>query len=125
MAENENECGGAIVHNRGCLSPCQNGERRLEKAGALAPLAAVEIEFQIVVLAGYFPQRIADRERQRSAAEIRMNDDAGAIDDRLDAAARKTLQSPADTRRRILKLRRFPAGRRFGAHRRDFLPNQM
>ncbi len=85
MPQNEHQCGSVVVHDSGGVSPAQEREIVFEIGRAAAAFAAGQIVFEVVVVRADLRQRFDCGRAERSATEVSVDDDAGAVDDRLDA----------------------------------------
>ena len=119
MVNDENERSGAIVHHTGRFSLTECGEGALEILAASATCARVQIEFQIVVGAPDVNQSIKRFGCERRAAQVRVNNDAGTVDYRLQTTVAKPVERNLDSLDRIATPLFRVAGLR------KFLPNRL
>ena len=68
----------------------------LDIIAAGAALAGDEIELEIGIAAGDLIERLNGGRRERRASEIRVNDNTGAVDHRLDSVGATVLDGGAD-----------------------------
>src|SRR4029077_5123419 len=86
MLDDQDQRGCAIVYDRGGFRAAKNSEGVLDVIAAMTPLAGCQIVFEIRVTGAGFNQRANGLARERGASEICVNDNAGAVDHRLNSA---------------------------------------
>ena len=96
MPQDEHERGGAIVHHGRCLGAAEQREIVLEVGRAMAAFAARQIVFEIGVIGSDRGERFDRRRAERCAAEVRVNDDAGAVDHRLNFRELQRIDAPRE-----------------------------
>ena len=96
MANHQHERRGAVVHNRRRLGTAEQREVMLEVRRPSAPRAAGQVKFQIVVVRGDGLEGLDHRRTERRPAEVSVDDNAGAIDERLNARRPERLEGRAD-----------------------------
>ena len=85
MPENQDERSGAIVDDRGRFRTAQQREIVFEIDGTMSAFTGREIVFEVVVVARNGAEGFDDRLAERRTTEVGVNDDAGAVDERLDS----------------------------------------
>ena len=119
MMDDENERSRAIVHHAGGFGLTESRERTLKILAASATHTRVQIEFQIVIGAASFEQCVQGLRCERYASEIGVNNDAGAVDYRLQTAAPKPIE------RSVHSLDRIPPELFRTASLCEFLSNRL
>jgi hypothetical protein len=97
MADDQNQTGRAIVHDRGSLGLAQDREGALKVGTSAAAIAGPEIELYIIISGSDLTEDFANALGKWGAAEIGVNDDSGSVDDRLNPAGLKPLNCGPDT----------------------------
>ena len=75
-----------------------------EISGAAAPLAAGQIEFEIVVVGGNGLKHLDHGGSERRAAQVGVNNNAGAVDHRLDTRVAERVERRADAREHAVEV---------------------
>src|SRR5260370_29977952 len=96
MTDDEDERGRAVVHDGGRFCLAEEGKRALEINAAATAVAGGEIELQIIIRGGGIPERFACALRKGRSTEVVVNDDAGAVDHRLNSTRAKLLDRGAN-----------------------------
>ena len=119
MLNDQHQRGRAVVNDRGRFRSAKERERILDVSAAATALARHEIIFEIGVGRTDFFERLDRLRRKRRAPNVRVNDDPGPVDDRLQPAGAKLLERTAykiDNRSEFGNLA-------FRANPRKFLPD--
>src|SRR5205809_7069488 len=96
MTNDQHQRGRAIVDERCGFGLTQNGERALEIRATLPATARFQIELYIIISGSDAAEYFAGALGQRRPSEVRVNDNAGPIDYRLDAAGAQIVNRGAD-----------------------------
>lgn len=94
-AEGEDEGGSAVVDSGGGFGFEKAGESGFEVAGALAAAPGREVKFKVGVAGGDFLKGPGCAGTEGRASEVGVNEDAGGIDDRLEAGIGKFAEALA------------------------------
>jgi hypothetical protein len=89
VAEDEDEGGGAVIDDSGGFCAGEEGEGFFEKAATGAARSSVEIELEVMVGRSDRSDVVGDGSGEGGTAEVGVDEDAGGIDDWLDAGARE------------------------------------
>ena len=92
MLNDQHQRGRAVVNDRGRFRSAKERERILDVSAAATALARHEIIFEIGVSRTDFFERLDRLRRKRRAPNVRVNDDPGPVDDRLQPAGAKLLE---------------------------------
>jgi len=87
VAEDEDEGGGGIIDDGGGGGVGGEGEEVFDVGGAGSAFAGVEVEFEVAVTGGDIGEGEGGGLGEGGAAEVGVEEDAGAVDDRLEAVA--------------------------------------
>ena len=115
MAHDEDERGRAIVDHGGGFRAAEQSETLFQISGALSPGSGGEVVLEIVVAGADVRERAQRRGAERSPAEIGVENDAGAVDDRLQASLGAAIERAAQIERRFVRMEeslRVRGGRR-------------
>ena len=95
-AEGEDEGGGAVVDDGGGFGFDEDGEGFFEKGSAFAALASGEVDLEVAVVGGDIVDGLRGAVTEGGAAEVGVNENAGAVEDGLEAGAFEDLQGGGD-----------------------------
>lgn len=84
-AEGEDEGGGAVVDDGGGFGLDEDGEGFFEEGSALATLAGGEVDLEVAVVGGDVVDGLGGAVAEGGAAEVGVDEDAGAVEDGLEA----------------------------------------
>src|SRR5205814_8255386 len=104
MPKDEHQGRGAVVDDRRRFRAADEGQVVFEISGAAAPHAAGQIEFEIVVVGGNGLKHLDYGESERRAAQVGVDDDAGAVDHRLDTRVAEGVERRADAREHAVEV---------------------
>ena len=96
MTDDEDERGRAVVHDDSSFCLAEEGKRALEINAAVSTVAGGKIELQITIRGGGIPERFACALRKWRSTEVGVNDNAGAVDHRLNSTRAKLLKRRLD-----------------------------
>src|ERR1700722_5807507 len=105
MSKNQNKRTRVIIHNRSSFRSAQQCEIVFRVRGAPAAPSLGESVLKIVVLRSDPGHRFHDSMPQWRATEIRVNENAGAIDHRLDAGCAQDSQRGTHERENVIEAR--------------------
>jgi hypothetical protein len=105
MAKNQNQRARIIIHHRRGFRAAQEREILFQIRGAMATPSPGEPVFKIVVLHSDSGHRLHDSGPQRRTAKVRVNENAGAINHRLDAGCAQDLQCGTQLRENFFEGR--------------------
>ena len=86
MPKHEQQRRGTVVGDGGGFRAAEQREIMFEISRTAASLAAGQVKFEIVVTGGDGLERFDHGRTERRAPEVGVNNNARAVDDRLDAA---------------------------------------
>ena len=104
MPQDQHQGGGVVVDDRGGFRLAQQREAVLQVSRATASCAAREAVFQVAVIRTDAGQRGHDIRTERGPAEIRVHENAGAVDDRLDAGPTDVEENRPDARNHAVEI---------------------
>ena len=104
MPKDQHQRRGIVVHDGGRFRVAQQSEIVLEVSRAATSRAASQVVLEIVVLSADRNRRDDRRGRQRSAAEIGVNDNARRVQHRPDARRAQCIDRAAHTRQHALEI---------------------
>jgi hypothetical protein len=84
MANNQHECGGAIVDDRGGIGPTEKSERSLNVISTLTAAAGGKIELYIIISGSDLAQRFTGSKWERRPTKVSVNDNSRSVNHRLD-----------------------------------------
>ena len=96
MVGDEEKGSSAIVHDRGGLGLAKDSQSALQIGAAVAAITGFEIELYIIISGGDVSEDFPGALCQRRASEVCVNDNASAVDDRLNSARSKLLNCAAN-----------------------------
>ena len=96
MPDHENERGGAIVDDRCGLCAANESERAFQIGAAMSTVTTGKMIFEICVNRSDLAEQFHRRRRERGATEVRMNNNAGAIDYGLQTRTAQIVERSAD-----------------------------
>ena len=112
---------GAVVYYGRRFALAEKRERIFQERAAFPASARLEVGLEVVVVRGDFVH-CADRGgAKRRATKIRMENDAGAIDERLEARSRQVARRCSDRGDDLVEFRRSS----FRAKTSEMLPNEL
>src|SRR5438552_12875428 len=124
MVRYEDQSSCAIVHDRGGFGLAEDGEGALEVGATVAAIAAGQVELEIIIRGSDISKHFTGALRERRPAEIGVNDDASAVDHRLNPARAKFLDRGADKIDNRVELRDFAESTELGQFLADEIDNQ-
>src|SRR6266446_7863551 len=107
MTDHEDQRGRAVVHDGGRFCLGEEGKRALEINAAATTVAGGKVELQIIIRGSDVAERFACALRKGRSAEIGMNDNASAVDHRLNSTRAKFLKRRLDKIDNCGELRDF------------------
>src|SRR6516225_9849434 len=96
MVGDENQRGGAVVNDGGGFGLAKNGERAFKINSAVAAVSGRQIELYSIIGRSDIAEHFARALGKRRAAKICVNDNAGAIDHRLNATGAQLFNRRSD-----------------------------
>src|SRR4029077_14169216 len=109
MTDDQNDRGRAVVYDSGHFRLSEEGEGALAVITTGAAVWGGKIEFQIIIGGSGDPERFACALRKGRSTEVGVNDDAGAVDHRLNSTRAKFLKRRLDKIDNCGELRDFTA----------------
>ena len=94
--DDEDERGRAVVYDSGRFPLSEECEGAFEVNTTGTAVAGGKIEFQIIIGGSGVPERFACALRKGRSTEVGVNDDAGAVDHRLNSTRAKFLKRRLD-----------------------------
>ena len=92
----EDEGGGAVVDHGGGFGFDEDGEGFFEEGSAFATLAGGEVDLEVAVIGGDVVDGLGGAVTEGGTAEIGVDEDAGAVEDGLEAGTFEDLEGGGD-----------------------------
>src|SRR5947209_11412179 len=109
MVNDEKQRGRAVIDDCGPFGVTKDGECAFEIGATVPSVTCPEVQLYIIIGRGDVAQDFARALRQRRAPEICVNDNAGAVDHRLDATRAKFFNRSANKINNVIGMGDFAA----------------
>src|SRR5438067_1192051 len=80
MANDQDECGGAIVYDCGCFRLAKDGESTLQISAAISAAPAPEVQLYIIIRGSNVSEHFPGSLRKRGAPKVGVDNNPGAVD---------------------------------------------
>src|SRR5438094_6825165 len=109
MMDDEDKRGGAVIYDGRCFGLTKDSERPFEISATVAPISGLQLELYIIIGGSDLPEHFARSLRKRRAPEVGVDNNAGAVDYRLDPAGAEIVKRLTDKIDNLGELRDFLA----------------